>query len=99
MRRAVNGCLGGRRYGNLVSSDTGALWIRPPHRRMPSLSRKSRSCFTSVGCFVRCGVSVRLESSFQYLSFWQSLIHAFLAVPSSVDVIGPVCLLPGLCKL
>ena len=40
-----------------------------------------------------------LESSFQYIFFWQSLIHAFLALPSSVDVIGPVCLFPGLREL
>ena len=29
------GCLDGRRYGNFVTSLSGALWMRPPHRRYP----------------------------------------------------------------
>ena len=36
-------CLEGSRYGNLVVSLTGALWMRPPQRSNPSVSKNSRS--------------------------------------------------------
>ena len=95
MSNFVKPCFGGRRCGNLALSLRGALWIRPPHLRRPSSSRKRRSCLTKVGALLLDLVvfcDLRVEISLEKVCSWQVLIHISLAVLSSVGVSGPVIL-------